>query len=77
MKIAEARRARKLSQRQLAERAGVPQPMIARLERPTNQSVTVRTLAAVATALGYRLQIGLSHKRARKGTSRPVRAKAA
>lgn len=71
IKIAEARHARNLTQRQLAELAGVTQPMIARLEQPSNHSATVRTLAAVAAALGCRLEVSLeSRKRTRSARSK-------
>lgn len=77
IKIAEARRARNLSQRQLAELAGVTQPMIARLEQPSNHSATVRTLAAVAAALGCRLDVGLMSLESRKSRARTARPRAA
>lgn len=77
IKIWEARRARRLSQRQLAELAGVTQPMIARLEQPSNHSATVRTLAAVAAALGCRLEIGLRSLESRRPRARTGRLRAA
>lgn len=45
-----------MTQRELAARAHVAQPVIARLERP-GSNPTVRTLAAVAAAAGYRLRV--------------------
>ena len=50
-KIAEARKARKLTQTQLAKKLGVPQSQISRIERHPDQT-TVRTLKRIAKALG-------------------------
>ena len=50
-KIAEARKARKLTQTQLARKLGVPQSQISRIERNPDQT-TVRTLKRIAKALG-------------------------
>jgi len=49
-KIAEARKARKLTQVQLARKLGVPQSQISRIERHPDQT-TVRTLKRIAKAL--------------------------
>lgn len=49
--VAAIRKAKKLSQSDLAEMAGVEQPTISKLERG-NESVTLRTIKAVADALG-------------------------
>lgn len=51
MRCAELRRARGLTQLDLAERVGVEQPTISRLERG-NDAVTLRLLRDVAQALG-------------------------
>jgi transcriptional regulator with XRE-family HTH domain len=45
-----------LTQAELAARAGVPQPTIARLERP-GSNPTVRTLDRVLRAAGHRLEV--------------------
>jgi ribosome-binding protein aMBF1 (putative translation factor) len=50
-KIAEARKAKKLTQTQLAKKLGVPQSQISRIERHPDQT-TVRTLKRIAKALG-------------------------
>lgn len=50
-----ARLAAKLTQTELAKRAGVSQPQIAKLEKP-GENPTVGTLAKVAVALGGRLE---------------------
>ncbi len=52
----EARLARKLTQAQLAELAGVKQTTIARLESGTNNS-TIATLSRVAHVLGKELRV--------------------
>jgi DNA-binding XRE family transcriptional regulator len=49
-KIAEARKARKLTQAQLAKKLGVPQSQISRIERHPDQT-TIRTLKRIAKAL--------------------------
>lgn len=51
------RRERKLSQAQLARRMGVSQSAVAQMETAEPGRMEVRTLAKVATALGYRLQL--------------------
>lgn len=48
-----------LTQAQLAERAGVSQPQIAKLERP-RANPTIDTLEKVARALGMRLDVELT-----------------
>jgi len=52
-KIRQARLAAGLTQRQLAERMGVKQPFIARLEKP-GAYPTVRTLQKLAKSLGLK-----------------------
>lgn len=49
--VASIRKAKGFSQAELADLAGVEQPTISKLERG-NQSVTLRTIKAVADALG-------------------------
>lgn len=55
--IREARTAAGLTQAQLAARAGMAQPTIARLERP-GSNPTVETLDRVLRATGHRLELG-------------------
>lgn len=55
-KIIEAREAKELSQRELAEKTGIKQPAIARLEK-MKSSPTVDTLIRILVPLGYRLTI--------------------
>ncbi|QVI34658.1 transcriptional regulator [Lacticaseibacillus chiayiensis] len=50
-----AREAQGLTQRELAERAGVPQSTIARIERGDNTSMD--TLSHIAFALGKKLKV--------------------
>jgi predicted transcriptional regulator len=56
--IKQARLAAGLSQTQLAERAGVKQPEIARLEAP-GANPRLNTLKRVVTATGHSLALGL------------------
>lgn len=49
-----------LTQAQLAARAGVSQPQIAKLEHP-RANPTIDTLEKVARALGLRLEVALTH----------------
>jgi HTH-type transcriptional regulator/antitoxin HipB len=53
-----ARQEAGLTQAELAERAGVSQPMVAKLERP-DYNPTLDTLEKVAQALGVKLRISL------------------
>lgn len=48
-----------LTQRELGERAGVAQSVIARLERAADANPSVKTVAAVAAAAGFRLRVML------------------
>ncbi|MEO5949841.1 MAG: helix-turn-helix transcriptional regulator [Candidatus Saccharimonadales bacterium] len=54
--LIKARIAQKMTQAELAERAGVSQVMIARLESGTNNS-TVGTVSRVAAVLGKELKL--------------------
>lgn len=56
-----ARRIARLSQRDLAERAGVPLSTVARIESGTTADPRFRTLEALFTAAGYRLTVVSSH----------------
>ncbi|MEE4300421.1 MAG: helix-turn-helix transcriptional regulator [Pseudomonadales bacterium] len=64
--IARARRSAKLSQRELAERAGIDQAMISRLEAGTRLP-RLETLLALAEATGHALELRL--KRRRRGAA--------
>lgn len=55
--LRQARRSAGLTQRQVALRAGVPQPAVARVERGT-QVPRVDTLAKMLGACGHELRIG-------------------
>lgn len=63
--IARARRSAKLSQRELAERAGVDQAMISRLEAG-RRLPRLETLLGIADATGHALELRL--KRRRRGS---------
>jgi transcriptional regulator with XRE-family HTH domain len=56
------RERRGLSQHELANRAGVKQPQIARIESGRAKNITLRTLAKISSALGATPQIHF-HKR--------------
>ena len=57
--IAEAREKRKMTQKQLAERIGTSQSVIARIENPSYDRFTIRTLRKIANALDANLEISL------------------
>lgn len=59
--VSEARKALGWSQRELAERAGVSRPTVARIE--AGQQVRVGTLNAVAAALGMHVEISVQQGR--------------
>lgn len=59
--VSEARKALGWSQSELAERAGVSRPTVARIE--AGQQVRVSTLNAVAEALGMRVEISVQQDR--------------
>lgn len=59
LQIRMARKRAGLSQAQLAERMGVSQQQVQRLEDPDRSNPTVATLRAVAAALGVELRISL------------------
>jgi predicted RNA binding protein YcfA (HicA-like mRNA interferase family)/transcriptional regulator with XRE-family HTH domain/predicted RNase H-like HicB family nuclease len=72
-----ARRDAGFSQGQLAQRAGVSQQQIAKLERP-GENPSVATMEKIAKALGARLEIGLSAAKKRPGgaAGKTIRRKA-
>jgi transcriptional regulator with XRE-family HTH domain len=50
-----------LTQKELAERAGVPKTTISELENAANDGVTLRTLVKIAKGASARLEIGFRH----------------
>lgn len=60
--IRETRRGAGLTQQQLAQRLGISQPALARLERP-GSNPAVWTLARVVRATGHRLELRVSPMR--------------
>lgn len=54
--LAELRRARGVSQAQLAAMMGVKQPLVARIETGRVKNLTLRTIARTAAALGARVE---------------------
>jgi DNA-binding Xre family transcriptional regulator len=53
------RERRGLSQQELADRVGIKQPQIARIESGRAKNITLRTLAKITSALGATAQIRL------------------
>jgi len=76
-KLADLRVALGLSQRELARRIDVSQPVIARIESRRIKNVTLKTLVRAAAALGARLKIELEPSPKKIGTAaakRPLRS---
>jgi len=73
-----ARKHAGMSQAELARRAGLSQPVVARLEDP-DHNPTLDTLERVAAALGTRLEVRLSpaHAPRKAPTAAPARKRAA
>jgi ribosome-binding protein aMBF1 (putative translation factor) len=65
--LTDLRVARGLSQRELARRIDVSQPVIARIESRRIKNVTLKTLVRAAAALGARLKIELEISPTRSG----------
>ncbi len=63
-----------LSQRALARRVGVSQPVIARIEAGTLQNLQLRTLLKIASALDGQVEIAIRPRR-RKAIRRPPTAR--
>jgi transcriptional regulator with XRE-family HTH domain len=51
-RVAELRKAQRISQDRLAEKAGIPRPIITRLEAGNQKSVLVETAVKLARAFG-------------------------
>ena len=60
-KIAEMRRSSHLNQKALAERLGVSQQVVSRIETGENENLTIDTLTRLARALGHKVKISF-HK---------------
>lgn len=71
--IIKRRKLLKLSQEKLAERAGVKQPLISKIESGDFKNFEVRTLVRIATALGARYDFNLIADQQQPRTSRPLR----
>ncbi len=56
-KIAELRDKSRLNQKQLAQRLGVSQQVISRIETGNNDNLTIDTLINLARALGHKVKI--------------------
>src|SRR4030095_121597 len=64
--LAALRKQRGMTQAQLAERLGVSQPHIAKLEAGRAKNIELNTLCRWATALGAKLTVRVAPNRARK-----------
>ena len=58
--LADLRRRRGLTQAQLAERMGVKQPLIARLESGGSRNVTLKTIMKAALILGAEVELRIT-----------------
>ena len=67
------REARGLSQRALAELAGMKQPVIARIESGKAKNLELKTVARIAAALGAKVKIGLVTNGSRARAKKPNR----
>ncbi len=63
VQIATLREKEKLSQTELAARAGMSAPNISRIENDPNPNLTVGRLARIARAMGYDVQIRFQRRR--------------
>lgn len=66
-RIAEMRKNSHLNQKVLAERMGVSQQVISRIETGDNDNLTIDTLMKLAKALGHKVKISF-HKAAKNET---------
>lgn len=76
-RLTEMRERAGMTQRELARRVGVSQPVIARMESRRIRNVTLKTLVRAASALGATLKIDLTpgtRQRAAARTSRTARS---
>lgn len=64
--LREERQRQGLALRELAERSGIDEPALSRLETGKNLNPTWETLARVARALGMALEVGLGRRAADK-----------
>jgi transcriptional regulator with XRE-family HTH domain len=73
------RNASGLSQRELAEKLGVKQPVIARLESGHNRNIGLHTLVRAVKAMNGRIEVSISSagRRVRTGRKRLVASKKA
>ncbi len=67
VQLARIRQRRKLSQTQLAARAGMSAPNISRIEKSPSQNLTLGTLVRLARALDYEPEITFKPRRAASG----------
>ena len=63
-KITEMRKTSHLNQKALAERLGVSQQVVSRIETGQNENLTIDTLTRLARALGHKVKISF-HKAAK------------
>ena len=67
-KIAEMRKKSHLNQKDLAERLGVSQQVVSKIETGENGNLTIDTLTKLARALGHKVRISF-HKAAKNEVS--------
>ena len=67
-KIAEMRKKSRLNQKALADRLGVSQQVVSRIETGENENLTIDTLTRLARALGHKVRISF-HKAAKNEIS--------
>jgi ribosome-binding protein aMBF1 (putative translation factor) len=72
--VYDARSAAQLTQKQLAERVGTTQSVIARLEDTEYEGHSLTMLARIAQALGLQLEIQFAGPAPRKKRARPKKA---
>ena len=74
LQLVEARQRAGLTQEQMAERLGVTQPQVARIEKKGYESYTLTTLRRYVQALGqeYRLEVTIAHVAYQVETSDPA-----
>ena len=74
LQLVEARQQAGLTQEQMAERLGVTQSQVARIEKKGYESYTLTTLRRYVQALGqeYRLEVTIAHVAYQAETSEPA-----
>lgn len=74
-RLREMRKGKKITQAQLARRMGMTQGAIAQMENAEPGAMAIRTLAKMATALGYALRIDFEPEGVPQPSTRQVRGR--